>query len=397
MNIRCLFLMGFLLLPGCLSGHVDDRDAVEDTTDVCAAVSNPCASAGAQCENQTAVVCTTDVNGCLVESRMDCQVAGETCSAGQCRAPVDCSGVSNPCTSQGRQCEGDSLVVCAQDARGCLVETRTDCTTSGGRCDSELSPPACSGGSCEDTCFMVPGGADERTCTSDKTAVTTCEYVPAGCFQEVVTICPNGGSCREPNPGQAICEDPCEDDPGCANIEPGSARCLSSAIATCVDWDEDGCVERLITDCGAGACDDTSGSPVCTVPAEVILGTNESFTGPETFVPFADGGEIPVVLGFQGSWMVVAALQTRGLLTSPIHFSCEAVIPEVSSASLQLAEQSLRDGQDGYFYYLDFFLDLGLFEAPEDGLPITVTCTVTDALDVSRELSVSGTVQVVMP
>src|SRR5689334_1564554 len=97
-----------------------------------------CTTPGLSCDGDTRVVCGRDGRGCLVESRTDCTTAlGGMCSTagGMAHCTVDpCAGVTGACPTPSRTCEGNVLVTCAPSPAGCLYESRADCSTIGSTC-----------------------------------------------------------------------------------------------------------------------------------------------------------------------------------------------------------------------------------------------------------------------
>src|SRR5690606_37283120 len=154
-----------------------------------------------------------------------------------------------------------------------------------------------------------------------------------------------------------------------------------------------GCIERVVTDCGLGTCDETTGSPMCTVAGEFYVGVNTVFeTEPMFFTQIDDNAEIPVTQGFQGTWMVVVAFKTRALLSGNLSIDASIELDGMPAGSLSLDQQVPLPGNDGYDYYYNYFVDMGLFEPPMMGLPLTIHLTVSDDLGVMVDETRVGTV-----
>ena len=83
---------------------------------------------------------------------------------------MDCDGVANPCDTAGTTCDGDSLVTCAANAQGCLVETTQDCTANGGACDDSGATAMCTMGgnpSCEPAVQTISCDDEGMTISGD--------------------------------------------------------------------------------------------------------------------------------------------------------------------------------------------------------------------------------------
>ncbi len=149
---------------------------------------------------------TCSVNGTCVDMAGTgvCQCnAGYMGDGFTCEQNDACEGVSD-CTTTGSTCTGDTLVVCAENDNGCLVETPTDCTAT-----------------------------DE--------------------------ICTLAG-------GQASCAVSCDDDPVCDGLANGEGFCDGGTPVTCSD--ATGCmVATEGTACGAEVCEVTADVPMCVANA----------------------------------------------------------------------------------------------------------------------------------
>lgn len=185
------------------------------------------------------------------------------------------------CATAGTSCEDDELVVCAADAEGCLVETRTDCAAAaGGSCDGSASPPVCV--LPPDPCEAIP--ADQRcaaagTSCLDGTTLETCAPDAFGCLVRTPTDCAAraGGTCDPSVPAAcAFTGDPCDGITECAT--PG-ATCDGPDLVEC-RRDGFGCyveVRTTCTDTAFGFCDEAATPrPVCsTAASDPCLGMTE--------------------------------------------------------------------------------------------------------------------------
>ena len=235
-----------------------------------------CAAAGASCVGDELVTCAEDADGCLVETRTDCGASGEVCDDTAAPACVDACALipeADRCDTDGaRSCNGDTLEVCGMDADGCLVLERTDCgASSGGACDPDGAMPACV--LPPDPCESIP--AAERcdtagtSCTGD--TLVTCAPNAFGCLVSTETDCTAraGGTCdaSASPPACAFTGDPCAGVTECASA---GATCDGPELVVC-EADGFGCLLETRTDCTAtmfGFCDDAATpAPLCSTAA----------------------------------------------------------------------------------------------------------------------------------
>jgi len=223
--------------------------------DPCAGVANACTTAGTSCSTDSLVTCAPNAFGCLVETTVDCT----TGTAGAC----DDSGASaictttdvcpTPCTA-GAACSGPNLVTCAADAFGCLVATPTDCTaTAFGFCDAAATPAAMCSTAATDPCLGVTecGTAPARTCATD--TLTVCSANAFGCFVGVDTDCTTDGNICDPTePASCVAPSVCGD-----GVIEGSETCDDTNVVA-----GDGCSDVCVLEAG-WVC---TGSPTVCVP-----------------------------------------------------------------------------------------------------------------------------------
>jgi cysteine-rich repeat protein len=214
-----------------------------------------CDEEGRACSDDTLVVCAMNADGCLVETSTDCTGEGDgaICDDGGemavCAIPVDpCDGLANACTTAGRSCDGAILVDCAPDAFGCLVETSTACDgVPGGACDATADPICTGGGECGgddlcDTAGVACDGPDLVVCAEDA----------FGCLRETATDCTGvaNGFCdaEATTPACGVLPtDPCRDVTQCAEE---SRACSADDLVICAP-DAFGCLLEATTDCTA--------------------------------------------------------------------------------------------------------------------------------------------------
>ena len=166
--------------------------------DPCVGVADTCAAEGVSCNGDTLVVCAENAFGCLVESQTDCTTESGTCEDMACMAAIDCAARPNACATQGLTCDGQTLVRCAPDPFGCLVETRDVCDdVPMGVCSTEGGAPACA----TDPCAGVNECTPSRMCMS-RDSLVVCEPDARGCFIETTTPCDgaNGECVLSPSP-----------------------------------------------------------------------------------------------------------------------------------------------------------------------------------------------------
>ena len=264
-------------------GRVDGGDG-----GVCAGRSL-CTTASTSCDADTLVVCAADADGCLVETRTGCGTTSTVCDAtsgtAACVDPCTLLPAASRCTTDGeRTCTAATLSVCAPDADGCLVVTATDCAAApGGICDTTGAMPMCAAPA--DACAGIP--AAER-CTTAGTSCTdanliTCAPNAFGCLVTTTTDCTSraGGACDATGTA-AICTSttPCATPAACT----AGVSCDGPALVTCAP-DAFGCLAETRADCSAAAfgfCDATATpAAICSTAAtDPCLGMTACGTAP---------------------------------------------------------------------------------------------------------------------
>ncbi|HEY8429851.1 MAG TPA: hypothetical protein VIL20_15810, partial [Sandaracinaceae bacterium] len=212
--------------------------------DPCADVpeADRCTTAGTSCDGDSLVTCAPNAFGCLVRTVTDCTSRpGGTCDASgtpACTATSPCDGIEQ-CAAEGARCDGPDLVVCAPDAFGCLVETRTTCTDAPfGFCDEDASPsPMCSTAATDPCMGVTECAGPSRECT-DRSTLVVCAPNAFGCFVETTTDCTTSGDVCSDSSGTAVCVDPCSLVPVCPG---GGNYCDGDELVTCAP-DADGCL-----------------------------------------------------------------------------------------------------------------------------------------------------------
>ncbi|MDH5672099.1 MAG: hypothetical protein OEZ06_08115 [Myxococcales bacterium] len=312
----------------CTSGGTNVCEAGACAVDPCAGLSNSCDTAGVACDGNDLVTCAENGDGCLVETVTDCSAeadknscgddGGAACINDPCK---DADGVDKDdvCVEDVLSCQGDILVDCVDDADGCPIAVRKDCTTEVDKnfCNPEggagMDTPMCDLDPCIGVTQCLTAG---RTC--DGTNVVECASDDAGCLVTTITDCTEGGTAGNTcgadagGDGVAGCTS-CTDAEGCSTEE---TRCNGNVFETCADVDSDGCLDLTVEDCGDNfTCDMTNGceysggdscdealenvlsAPMTTAPVDVGVASSEytDYLCPESLfgIAFAaDGGDV---------------------------------------------------------------------------------------------------------
>lgn len=241
--------------------------------DPCASipVDERCAAEGTSCDDDSLVTCAPDAFGCLVETRDDCTArSGGACDdsgeAAGCTATDPCAGLTT-CAAEGASCDGPELVRCAPDAFGCLVETRTTCTDATfGFCDADATPaPTCSTAAADPCMGMTLCSPEGRACDGDTLRV--CSLNAFGCLVETPVDCAASGEACGELGGTSVCADVCTFRSTCAE----ASYCDGRDVVTC-ELDGDGClVESTRTTCSDAACSASACVGSCPGVSPVVL------------------------------------------------------------------------------------------------------------------------------
>lgn len=188
-----------------------------------------CAAEARSCDDETLVVCAPNENGCLLEERTDC----DTEERGFCDDSGDvlCDVAPDPCAelelceTAGVICEDDVRVSCTMNAFGCMVVDRINCGAAGNVCEA---------GSCESACGDGALGVDEDCDDANRANSDGCSIM---CDIELGWRCDDSGPsvCEETACGDSIL-DPGEfcDDGDARSGDGCSAFCAVEAGYTCV-------------------------------------------------------------------------------------------------------------------------------------------------------------------
>ncbi len=230
-----------------------------------------CGVAGTHCEGDTLVVCARDADGCLVSTRQDCGLSGEVCSAETSSCVDACASIpaADRCETLGeRMCDSHTLAVCTMTEDGCLALERTDCAASpGGTCHVRDEMPMCVITS--SPCDEIPEGDRCETpgTSCDETNLVRCAPNAFGCLVLTRTDCTTrtDGAC-DASASEAICttSEACVDE--CDT--PGTS-CNEQELVTC-EPDAFGCLEVIRTDCAEttfGYCDASATPQTCSTAA----------------------------------------------------------------------------------------------------------------------------------
>lgn len=205
------------------------------------------------CKVATETDCTDDGDNNVCDPDADPDAA---CAFDPC-IDEDGETKANMCVIDEPSCSDDILVTCVDDADGCPIATQLDCTTDPGHnvCDDTLETPACAFNPCIGVSNCLVAGV-----TCKETSVITCAENIDGCLVQSAFDCTVGGTVAETcdvTAGPDFCT-PCQDAAGCT--AEGDSACDGNVFGTCSDTDGDSCLNLVEEDCGDDfACDDTEG------------------------------------------------------------------------------------------------------------------------------------------
>ena len=104
----------------------------------------------------------------------------------------------------------------------------------------------------------------------------------------------------------------------------------------------------------------TAATPIEDVADDAILELGTNVTGmstPDSFSVLGDGDDLFVELGFQGSYMVVLAVRTRGFVTEgKVNLQVALSVGGEEKAKLKYKKKSLLPGADDLSYFYNIFL-----------------------------------------
>ena len=160
----------------------------------------------------------------------------------------------------------------------------------------------------------------------------------------------------------------------------------ASALLSCCLWVGAGC-----SGVGGHAEQDTTLHDSDGPEAPFVMGVNPTGEDdPALFTPLVDGDALEIEFGFQGLWMVVLAFKTRDTVDGLVTLFARVRTATETLGEFGIAKQLLIAGEDGFDYYLNFFL---VVIGPEDvGEEAWVEMEAED----SDGQTVGGTVQVVL-
>ncbi|MDH5671520.1 MAG: hypothetical protein OEZ06_05175 [Myxococcales bacterium] len=226
--------------------------------DPCAGLENACDTAGLSCDGIDLVDCAENSDGCLVAETTDCTTVGDNnscdpeasggpaCVYDECKTDAG-EAKESVCVLDATTCQADILVTCSDDAAGCPIATRVDCTmeTDKNSCD-DSSTPQCVFDPCKGVTECLTAGT---TCRG--TDLVVCAANGDGCLVETITDCTEGGSVAVTcdDSGDPVCS-ACSDDAACTGAGEGDRSCDGNVLETCTDLDGDMCLDLLREDCG---------------------------------------------------------------------------------------------------------------------------------------------------
>ena len=249
-------------------------------TDTAATCTDPCEpEGGARCDadNQGFQRCIdADNDGCFAWTDTTACAATEVCTDGACAPKCP----DQDCTATGaKKCSADGKIVTCFDFNGdgclawggatgcpgtqvcaggfCALSCQHECTTAGAKkCEGKAvltcgdsnkdgcldwadksacaATQICSGGFCADTCTNECTTKGATQC--DATGIQTCDdYSKDGCLQwGTAAACPTGETCSA-----GVCAKTCKSE---CTVK-GATACQLGKVATCGDFNGDGCLQ----------------------------------------------------------------------------------------------------------------------------------------------------------
>ena len=280
----------------------DSKSPPECSADPCAGVPDACNSEGIRCDGTTLVDCAKNEDGCLVAKRTGCTgMEGKNACAGD---PAECTfdkcrdaegnQKADVCAVEEDTCAGDYWIHCEDDADGCKIAQRTDCTKQADKntCDPNANPPACILDPCRGVTDCLVAG---KTC--DGVNLVDCQPNADGCLVKSITDCTQNQTlpqtCKQ-NEDAVVCTD-CVDDASCSGKTEGETSCDGNTFQTCSDTDGDTCLNAIRQDCGAEFTCDADTSKRCTYsgPAECNSMITAVLREPMSYGPYdtTDAGD----------------------------------------------------------------------------------------------------------
>ncbi len=143
----------------------------------------------------------------------------------------------------------------------------------------------------------------------------------------------------------------------------------------------------------AGEASDAPGGADAAGGSSPVLEVGTNTVGEGDFVVLGGGSPLPVVLGEQGSWMLVVALRARDvgeLVTA--HARVELEVGGALEAKVKVKHQPLDLEAEGWRYLRDIYVVLDAYEALLNQ-PATLT---VELLTTEDELVVTGSADIVI-
>ncbi len=213
----------------------------------------PCTVAGARCEGQVAVTCSSRTDN--VPEVVDCAALGLACDAGDCVGPAPAIACDATVSTNAIRCDGTALVRCERRADGTGIEVRDPCP-AGAACVAEGRSVTCL------PAAPVPCATPGTTC--EGSTVVQCLALSSGmralrqdCGSVGMTCGMVVGGSRDPQciPAGAECTAPMY-----TTAMPSSGRCEGADIVACVL----GRTTRVrCADFGATGCATVTLFPIC--------------------------------------------------------------------------------------------------------------------------------------
>ena len=242
------------------SGGTGDEDDA-GMVDPCDNVANACEEAVKECDGETLVTCAANSEGCLVETRTNCAATANNVCDEDASPPVckldPCRNAQgqlkpNVCVEEGTSCVGDFLVTCEKDSSGCPMAERIDCTLDGN--NTACSDDGNEAECVDDPCVGISNCSEEGT-TCRGTDLVSCEQRANDCLVEDITDCTDeAGETCDDSGTTARCDE-CENAQGCTTA---GTTCQGTTFRRCSLVDDDDCLDLTIENCGE-SCNPTNG------------------------------------------------------------------------------------------------------------------------------------------
>ena len=252
----CLVFAMSLLITACKddnSGSSTTEDILEDVVeDTIIIDSDPeiapdpcdglilCDEVGSSCENLDLLLCEENADGCLVQERITCEFDCSERIVAACEPENGC--VEQTCSREGTRCSDDRLFICRPDENGCFQNSSVLCEFGCNR--REIEHSCYESDPCENVESTRCTRTTERFCQGRQLDLIQCVRNEDMCLVEEIIDCPDGQVCGVIQ-GEYLCVDPCEEIETCS----GPTMCDGDELVLC-EADMYGCfIETNRIDC----------------------------------------------------------------------------------------------------------------------------------------------------